>query len=637
MFEADLRGQSEARLTDVQSGSIGTTIRVPISAWGEQIPAVMGLLQEHQASDEGNPWQFSWPLVRNILPACQAVFSSQAFEIQPLCPPTNMITSLEAAHRRLYLTATLADDSVLVTHFGVSDNAAQDPIAPNSAADIGDRLILSPRELNPLIADEHVRDLAAVLSEKYNVVVLVPSYRRAHFWEETAALTVGAKEIAEAVEALKQGHVGLVVFVNKYDGIDLPDDACRVLVIDGVPEAANNAELREAELLGGSDVLAYRKLQRIEQGMGRGVRSAEDYCVVLLHGASLSSVLAKPRMRERLSPATRAQLALSMSVATAIGPNDLTEVIEQCLNRDDGWLEVSRECLVQVKYSEGSTEPFSSSTRAAFVAATIEQYEVASNEMRKAVNSVSDGTLKGWLQEQLAMYLHFVSPVQSQKALAGAVRLNPRVMRPLSGVSYRRAHSSIDQASRSGAFLVNQYRSGTELRLGVDGLLAQLVFDGGSAQIFEGGLAELGSLLGFDSQRPEQETGIGPDNLWGLGDSLFVVIECKSEATSVVWKKDAGQLAHSMNWFSDKYDDSCKAIPMLVHHSGERSEDAILAAGSRVIDRTRLDVLRDSLAKFAASLAGRDRFDDAEFIAELLTHHGLTSQEFVQRYTKRTR
>ena len=166
--------------------------------------------------------------------------------------------------------------------------------------------------------------------------------------------------------------------------------------------------------------------------------------------------------------------------------------------------------------------------------------------MSVAVNSVSDGSLKGWLQEQLAMYLHFVNPAQAQNALAGAVKLNPRVMRPLSGVSYRRASSSIDQASRSSAFLVEQYRSGTELRLGVDGLLAQLVFDIGDARSFEGGIAELGSLLGFDSQRPEQETGKGPDNLWGLGDSRYLVIECKSEATSAIWKKDAGQLAHSM-------------------------------------------------------------------------------------------
>ena len=367
MFEADLRHQSLAKLADLKNRAIGTIVRVSISGWAERIPAVMQLLQEYDTTDDGNVWRFSWPLIRDILPACQAIFSSEAFEIQPLCPPTNMITSLEAALRRLYLTATLADDSVLVTHFGVSENAAQDPITPNSAADIGDRLILSPRELNPRMSDERVRDLVAVLAAKHNVVVLVPSYRRAHFWEENAVLTVGAEAIEEAVEALKQRHVGLVVFVNKYDGVDLPDEACRVLVIDGVPEAVNNAERREAELLGGSDVLAHRKLQRIEQGMGRGVRSSEDYCVVLLHGASLSSVLAKPRMRERLSPATQAQLALLMAVANAIGPSDLTDVIEQCLNRDDGWLEVSRECLVSVKYSEGSIAPYSSSIRSAGV------------------------------------------------------------------------------------------------------------------------------------------------------------------------------------------------------------------------------------------------------------------------------
>ncbi|MCY4057239.1 MAG: DEAD/DEAH box helicase, partial [Gammaproteobacteria bacterium] len=101
MFEEDLRGQSMAQFTDVQTGRIGTTIRVPISAWGEQIPAVIQLLEEYEDFDEDKPWQFSWSLIRDILPACQAVFSSQAFEIQPLCPPTNRITSLEVAPRRL--------------------------------------------------------------------------------------------------------------------------------------------------------------------------------------------------------------------------------------------------------------------------------------------------------------------------------------------------------------------------------------------------------------------------------------------------------------------------------------------------------------------------------------------------------
>ena len=28
---------------------------------------------------------------------------------------------------------------------------------------------------------------------------------------------------------------GLTVLINKYDGVDLPDDACRMLVVDGLP------------------------------------------------------------------------------------------------------------------------------------------------------------------------------------------------------------------------------------------------------------------------------------------------------------------------------------------------------------------------------------------------------------------
>lgn len=37
------------------------------------------------------------------------------------------------------------------------------------------------------------------------------------------------------IRALRDGHVGLVVLINKYDGIDLPSDACRILALDGCP------------------------------------------------------------------------------------------------------------------------------------------------------------------------------------------------------------------------------------------------------------------------------------------------------------------------------------------------------------------------------------------------------------------
>jgi hypothetical protein len=40
--------------------------------------------------------------------------------------------------------------------------------------------------------------------------------------------------------------VGLVVLVTRYDGIDLPGDACRVLALDGLPETYGAVDRLEA-------------------------------------------------------------------------------------------------------------------------------------------------------------------------------------------------------------------------------------------------------------------------------------------------------------------------------------------------------------------------------------------------------
>lgn len=636
IFRSDLYVQSISQLSDLEEGVPGALSRVPMAAWADKRADVISHLQRYR---DDEPLKFSWPFIKDILPACQAVFSKEVFEIHPFCPPTNKIISLERAKRRLYLTATLADDSVLVTHFGVSDDAARSPVSPSSAADIGDRLILSLRELDSTASDERIRKIVDKLARKHNVVVLVPSWRRAAVWDDYADLTVGAEEIADAVDSLKKEHVGVVVLVNKYDGIDLPDGACRILVIDGVPEAITNSERREAELLGGSDVLAYRKLQRIEQGMGRGVRSAEDYCVVLLLGASLASTLSRPQVRDRLGPASRAQLELSMDISRELSLVDLVGVIDQCLDRDEGWLEVSRECLAGVTYSGGSTEPFATFFREAFVAAAAERFEVACEKMRDAINSVDDDTTKGWLQEHLATYMHSVNPTQAQQTLAGAIKRNPRVMRPLRGMSYRRASSTVGQGRAVQAVLAERFDSPDDLLLGVAALVDRLTFnsddahDSDDARDFEDAIEELGNLLGFESQRPERDNGSGPDALWALGGLRFLVIECKSEATAEVWKRDAAQLGHSMNWFAEEYDASCKATPLLVHHSGKHADGAVPPPQTRVIDADHLFALCSSLTQLSTSLKDRSIFDSESGVIEVLRHHGLTAGDFVDRYT----
>jgi hypothetical protein len=66
---------------------------------------------------------------------------------QAPCPPIDRIPSLLGAKRRIYLTATLADDSILVTHFGADPQTIGTLITPETADDLGDRMILTPWKL----------------------------------------------------------------------------------------------------------------------------------------------------------------------------------------------------------------------------------------------------------------------------------------------------------------------------------------------------------------------------------------------------------------------------------------------------------------------------------------------------------
>jgi hypothetical protein len=121
----------------------------------------------------------------------------------------------------------------------------------------------------------------------------MPSRRAVTAWSDhsTATNVVYADDVGTMVERLRIGYVGLVVFVNKYDGIDLPGEACRGLVLDGLPEAFSGEEGLETRLTSRTSGFDDRQVQRIEQGMGRGVRSNEDHCVVFLLGARLTQLV----------------------------------------------------------------------------------------------------------------------------------------------------------------------------------------------------------------------------------------------------------------------------------------------------------------------------------------------------------
>jgi hypothetical protein len=635
VFHSDLEQQSNSGLLGVETGEPGAVVRVPFWAWATRTTEVSRILYDCRNDDD---LMFTLPFVMDMLPICQAVFTAEAVEIKPPLPPVGLIQSLADAKRRVYLTATLADDSVLVTHFNAASSAAERPITPVSAADLGDRMILAPQELNPGQQEEDIRHAMRGLADQVNVVVLVPSRRRAREWEDLADVVTAADGIEAAVARLQsEDHVGLVVLINKYDGIDLPGDACRVLVIDGLPEAYGGIDRREAVVLGESDAMVSRQLQRIEQGMGRGVRSAEDYCAVILLGPKLTQLIADPANLARFGPATRTQLELSRRLAQQLDNAtlaDIVAVVRQCLDRDPGWVTASRHALAGVTYGPARLDPVAVHLRAAFNAAATGQYRPAAAEISAAINETKDDRVKGWLQEQLAGYTQLTDPAQAQQILAGALRLNPRLMRPLEGVSYSRLSPAADQGRAAAEYLAARYASRNDLIVGVQAVLDDLVFDPEHTDEFEDATEQLAAHLGFTAQRPERDTNNGPDVLWSVGSLSYLVIECKSGVTTdQIRRSDAEQLAHSMSWFAEHYDQTCRPAPVMIHPANILAADATTPPGARIVTADRLERLRTAVRGAVVALGDAGTWGDPDAVCAQLTHNKLTGTAIVSAYT----
>src|SRR5215204_1939772 len=133
LFAADLSLQSHPGFLKVEGGDPGVVLPIPFWAWAEKQKEVMAILHRHREDKE---LRFSLPLLNASLPLCGAAVSADAIEIAPACPPIDTIPSFDRAQRRLYLTATLSDDSVLVTHFGADPKSIQTPITPRTADDL---------------------------------------------------------------------------------------------------------------------------------------------------------------------------------------------------------------------------------------------------------------------------------------------------------------------------------------------------------------------------------------------------------------------------------------------------------------------------------------------------------------------
>jgi hypothetical protein len=632
IFEEDLKNQSPTGLLDVKSEDPSIVMMVPYWSWQARQDEVIRLLHSQKKSTE---LEWSWSLLSDCIPLCTCLFGGGRLEITPHFIPIDRIPAFATAQRRIYMTATLADDSILVSHFQANAKEVEKPIRPKGGGDIGDRMILAPQEINPDYTIEEIRSLVSSISKDRNVVVIVPSRWRADFWKDATDQLLDKDNIHAGVERLKNGHVGLTVLINKYDGIDLPGKACELLVIDGLPEVYGLGERLEMLLLDGTKRQLVRQVQRIEQGMGRGVRSSDDHCVVLLLGGRLTQRLHQPEAETMFSSATLAQISLGKEVSSQVRGKSIEElepILNLCLEQDDEWVQAGRNAVVNAPpINDGQLDENQVRLRAAFDAARISRYDIAIKNIQEAVNLSAESQVKGYLKQQLAEYTNFTNQASAQELQMAALEHNPRLLKPIAGITYKKLSAPVSGQSAAATNFMTRFLEGNDLIIWVNGLLDDLDWGEEGSKRFEAAMMDLGLFLGFGSDRPEDKFGRGPDNLWALGELKYLVIECKSGAVSAekVSKADTNQLNGSIVWFTEKYDKTCSMTPILVHPKTVFEHAASPHADIRIINRPGLTKLRDAVQAYAISLVTTGGYKNAKEVEKQLQHHKLSASQII--------
>ena len=634
LLRNSLLQQSEPRVLELDNYDPSIQMLAPFWAWQNNVSEISKLLVQEKGEDH---LKFKWPLIKDSLKLSRCVVSASKIEISPHCIPIHSIPSIEYAERKIFMTATLADDSVLASHFGITDARAYDAICPDSFGDIGDRLILMPQVINPELSDDDIKELCAYAKEQINVVVIVPSEHRANYWRDIADSVLKKGNIHEGINQLKNKSAGLTVLVNRYDGIDLPNDACRLLVIDGLPDVRRMIDKVEEGILLGTDRSITQITQRVEQGMGRGVRANDDYCAVLLMGRTLTRKLYASSGVQKFSVGTKAQLDLSEKVASQIAKAELTDIwntLLYCLDQDPQWVSASKGALTSLTATPVSNaDPVTMALRKAYDQALVNNSNDIGNGI---INSLPNANkvMGSYLKLRAAEYVNLYDQVESQKLVLSAAKDNSRVLKPIDGIGYHKLEGELLEQARECKNYLQSFANPNVPIIELNGVFEDLKFEPETAARFELAFAQLARFIGFTSQRPETVSGRGPDVLWRVGANHYLVIECKNGAvTDIINKHDCNQLNGSGEWFENKYGADMVYVPIMIHPAKKFEHAATPKVATRIMNVEKLELLKKNVREFIKSVCSQGMISDEAQIRNQLLQLKLRASDFQSFYT----
>ncbi|HEM5263940.1 TPA: hypothetical protein U1368_001818 [Streptococcus suis] len=492
-------------------------------------------------------------------------------------------------------------------------NAIINPIfTTKSMTDVGERLIINPTKYHKDLTDEHIRYWLSHRTKKNNLntIIIVPALSYAEKWERHGAIVLNSDTIIDELESLREAKGKTIVLVNRYDGIDIPEDLSHILVLDGLPIFSTNREKIIQADTSNYNWYASQVAQRIEQGLERTVRSVTDYSVVFLLGKGLADFVGRNEYLQYFSPALREQLQISKSLLTTTKyvtvKDALEEIIDSvnlCLRRDREWIDYSKQQLSQAKSIEVAKDSIIKFAKERNVFELLDNGKFKEAELLlNQLKSAEKDTRIIAKYNQLLAEIYYYSDLETSNNLqikAFETGSWENAFKPKSREIKRRLKGNQSQINASYE-IIKGFSSKFDFSSYVDGILRNLVYDNNQdSNDFENAIEELGKLLGFVSKRPETLWNDGgPDNLW-VTENTAIIIECKNRRTQErIVKGDIEQVLASKLWFENTvHSNYSGCYTVVLHRSSRVAHDAPLP-DFYSIPSTKLENLKNNINKF---------------------------------------
>ena len=506
---------------------------------------------------------FSWPYIRDHIDLCCIFISKDTITLTPPIIPVKSLHYFKNDITRIYLSATLRARDAFARTFGrIPDRI----IAPLTTAGECERLILFPS-----IIDRDDISVTKDLISQRKALILVPTKSRNKEWKDLENLVNASnhQNVSNNVRAFKEAEPNSntkLMLTARYDGVDLPGDTCRIMVIDDLPIGSGPLERFLWNSLNQSKSLRSTLASRIVQSFGRISRGMSDHGVIIITGRKLNEWLLTPKNKNVLPVFLRRQIDLGRTISKQANSLELlTGVIKSCLNRDDDWINTYRRF-----FDSQSVETDNDSDQLMVDVALAEVEFISALWDQNSPQASSDAVLilKKTLEKAFevshstgawhCLWLGYAYELcndhnTAQEMYSRAQAADQNIPKMISRLNNKENCSILPQ-------IENVFQ---QIRISGDGTinlpkqihsnLALLNGNGSSAQIEEA-LRWLGQYLGFESTRPDNDKNIrtGPDVLWIIHDSNEALcMEVKTDKEQNHYQKsEVSQLGSHVQWVS---------------------------------------------------------------------------------------